>query len=81
MSHFTICKTFNDATSNMPKANLDHEYGIGDTDFEEYFFNFAFSIGSSINAKKFVSPTVPLYQQHHDSIESCEGLDCSEGCW
>ena len=80
-SHYTACKTFNDAKSTMPKAELDQYYGIADTEFEEYFFTFAFSVGSGINGKKFINPTVPLYQPYEDAIVPCEGMDCSGGCW
>ena len=35
-------------------------YGTKDTDYEEVFLNWAYPIGSSVNARRFVKPTVPL---------------------
>ena len=79
-SHYKNCFTFDDAKSTMPKAELDHVYGVSDPDFEEYFFTFAFAVGSGVNSKKFISPEVPLYQPYEDAIVPCPE-DCSEGCW
>ena len=81
-SHYKNCKTFNDAKSTIPKARLDSEYGISDSNFEEYFFTFAITsgVGQGVNGKKFLHPTAPLYQPFKDNIVDCEDMDCDAGC-
>eukprot|EP00923_Selenidium_pygospionis_P053642 GHVN01093217.1.p1 GENE.GHVN01093217.1~~GHVN01093217.1.p1 ORF type:complete len:461 (-),score=30.59 GHVN01093217.1:27-1235(-) len=64
----------------MPQAKLDSEYGVSDPDFDEHFVTFNFAGGSSVNGKRFVDPTVPLFQPYADHIVSCEDTDCTEGC-
>ena len=60
------------------------EYGINDPDNEviEYFYNFAFSIGSAVNARKYMDSRAPLYRPDVDKyITPCDETACdAEGC-
>lgn len=80
-SSYKTCHTYNDATSMLPKATLDHVYGVSDTDYEEHFLAFAFAVGSGVNSRKFINPKVPLYQPYEHAITPCDDQDCENGCF
>ena len=77
---FMRCVSYNDVTSAIPKAQLDDEYGMSDEDYDEHFYTFAFGVGSGVNSKKFISPSVPLYRPYEDAIVPCDSMDCDQGC-
>jgi FtsP/CotA-like multicopper oxidase with cupredoxin domain len=79
-SYFRDCITFNDVASAKTQAELDSVYGVSDEDYEEVFFTFNFAKGSVVNGKKFIGPSVPLFQDYGDAIVDCGALDCSAGC-
>ncbi|XP_078686410.1 uncharacterized protein LOC144919067 [Branchiostoma floridae x Branchiostoma belcheri] len=51
------------------------------TDIMEIFLNFNFAIGSSVNGRRFVGPTAPLYQDNTAAIVPCDKEQClRSGC-
>ncbi|XP_066272659.1 uncharacterized protein [Branchiostoma lanceolatum] len=57
------------------------EYSMPDeTETEEYFFNFGYQIGSSVNGRKFATPKKPLIFKAPYDITPCEAGCETEGC-
>jgi FtsP/CotA-like multicopper oxidase with cupredoxin domain len=65
-------------------TNKDYreQFGLDDAgeNVEEIFLNFAFSYGSSINARRFIEPTVPFHQNRTGAIVPCPEYCDEEGC-
>ena len=74
-SYHRVCIHLTDVKSKQDAKLTATEYGLHDTDIQEVFFNIGFhSVGTSINAKKFMPPTAPLFQK--DAVE----ISCTEAC-
>ena len=56
------------------------KYGLDDDDIDEIFLNFAFSIGSSINARRFIEPRVPFHEKRNGGIVECPESCAEKGC-
>ncbi|XP_066264314.1 uncharacterized protein [Branchiostoma lanceolatum] len=57
------------------------EYSMPDeSETEEYFFNFGYQIGSSINGRKFATPKRPLVFKTPYDITPCEATCETDGC-
>ncbi|KAI0234469.1 hypothetical protein LSAT2_015256 [Lamellibrachia satsuma] len=67
------------ADAKSPKLTEHHE-GLTDDDVIEHFLNFDFATGAAINTRRFLSPTVPFYQDYASHIRPCSKEDCSAGC-
>ncbi|ELU05031.1 hypothetical protein CAPTEDRAFT_159404 [Capitella teleta] len=77
------CIHLNDATSTRSQKYLNRKFGIQD-DYEnvdERFLNFAFVIGSSVKARRLITPRAPLYQDDFSNytVECTDSL-CGYGC-
>lgn len=47
----------------------------------ELFLNFAFTIGSSVNSRKFVHPKAPMYDVTNGAVVACNETECvAQGC-
>jgi FtsP/CotA-like multicopper oxidase with cupredoxin domain len=64
----------------MAQEDLESIYGVNDENPEEVFFTFNLARGPVVNGKKFIHPTVPLFQPYDDAIVDCNSMDCSSGC-
>ena len=53
------CVAFSDIKSPVPRTE---EHGLAEDDVIEMFLHFGFGVGSSINNRRFVGPSVPFYQ-------------------
>ena len=75
-SEYKNCITLNDVASTLPKSDLDSKFGVSESDYEEYFYQFIFGM----NGKGFVEPSLPLHQPHDGAIVHCDEADCPL-CW
>ena len=78
------CISMAEAKSAEVSAELKCKYGLNAKKSEiiEKIYNFNFAWGSSVNAHKFVNPTVPLFQGiTNETIRKCP-VDCGKaaGC-
>jgi hypothetical protein len=72
-----------DARSTLPASVLTDTYGVGlaPTDYDEYFLNFGMVVGSSVNARRFAVPPVPVFQPDGPaSALVCPAVPCAAGC-
>ncbi|XP_078620738.1 uncharacterized protein LOC144887397 [Branchiostoma floridae x Branchiostoma japonicum] len=61
--------------------NSTEEYSMPDeSETEEYFFNFGYQIGSSVNGRKFATPKQPLIFKAPYDITPCEATCETDGC-
>jgi hypothetical protein len=67
-SYYRDCITLNDVRSTMAQEDLEAIYGVNDENPEEVFFTFNLARGPVVNGKKFVHPSVPLFQPYDDGI-------------
>ena len=74
------CIHLNSAESALAQQYLDERYGLNCDPDEEYFLHFDFVGLSSINARTFVTPSVPFSQDNDDDIVPCDDDECSTGC-
>ncbi|CAH1274669.1 Hypp5360 [Branchiostoma lanceolatum] len=57
------------------------EYSMPDeSEIEEYFFNFGFQLGSSVNGRKFATPKKPLVLKAPYDVTPCEATCETHGC-
>ena len=81
-SYNMVCIHLTDAKSKQDAKLTAMEYGVEDTDVQELFFNIGYhSVGTSVNARKFVPPSAPMFQEDSVSV-SCETAcaDTTKGC-
>ena len=78
-SEYKNCLTFNNATSTLSTSELNSKFGISDPDYEEHFYQFI-SQTQGMNGKRFIEPSLPLYQPHDGAIVPCEDADCNPLC-
>lgn len=76
IDEFRECLNFNDVNNTDPNSNYPHV--IGNKVDEEYFLNFGFVNGPSINGRAFIFPTVSLLTQPDEGIVQCP--ETSETC-
>ena len=77
------CVHYTDIHSTYTEEYLQDMFGIHDTHVVEYFLNFAFPVGSSVNARRFLLPSAPLSTDGvvGDHVVQCEDKLCdSKGC-
>ena len=67
-------KCFSIAEMRSVDKNVADKYGLKDNDVMELFLNAGYNWGSSINGRKFVKPTAPVFQK--DSVM----ISCEEKC-
>ncbi|XP_035661520.1 L-ascorbate oxidase-like [Branchiostoma floridae] len=61
--------------------NSTEDYSMPDeSENEEYFFNFGYQIGSSVNGRKFATPKQPLIFKAPYDITPCEATCETDGC-
>ncbi|XP_048577660.1 LOW QUALITY PROTEIN: L-ascorbate oxidase [Nematostella vectensis] len=75
VSDLRLDKTYYDpeVIDNQPERN---------DDVHEVFLNFGFPIGSSVNARRFISPRAPLFQDPDTwGLTDCAKACSDEGCW
>ncbi len=81
---YKTCLPLTVLRSATDQEQLDIVYGLQDDpeDILELFYNFAFSIGASINGRRYVEPGVPLNQDDKlDYITPCDDDTCDvNGC-
>ncbi|XP_078702336.1 uncharacterized protein LOC144928144 [Branchiostoma floridae x Branchiostoma belcheri] len=66
---------------HMSEVNSTTEYSPpDDSDLVEYFFTFGYIVGSSINARKFVEPNVPLVFGEPFDADTCDQSCETNGC-
>ena len=79
-SHFKTCLSLDDLNSEFTDEYLNEEFGTQESDVEEYFLNWGFNTGSSVNGRVFAHPTSPLHGSHDGSIIQCDDTTCEDGC-
>lgn len=75
------CLTLDNATSAYSSEHLQALYGIHDTNYEEYFLNWGYHIGSSVNGRKFSQPTAPYSENNANNVIPCSDAECENGCY
>ena len=81
-NQYKSCMSLDDVTNVQSNDELQQQYGVNDVDFEEYFLNWGFPIGSSINARKFYAPTAPFSGPNSNNVKQCNEEDCNaNGCF
>jgi len=79
------CLALTDARSAYTPDWLDLEFGLSNVQYKEYFLNFGFVIGSSINAVKFMPPRALLRPGQYDNdphvVQCPDEAECQvNGC-
>ena len=77
--------TYKQCISLADARSMDHRIiplmGVDDESYEEYFLNFGFQNGPSINAIAFEPPKVPMFQHYtNDQVKKCSSQNCDDGC-
>jgi len=65
--HNRTCLALTDARSAYTPDWLDSEFGLNNVECKEYFFDFGFASGASINAVEFVMPRALLRPARYDN--------------
>ena len=83
-TYYRRCIHNTDVSSTYSETYLQTHFGVRDTtDVVEYFLNFAFPVGSSVNARRFLLPSSPLSTDGvvGDHVVQCDDDVCDhEGC-
>ena len=75
----SVCRSIE--TTRSAKSETTSIDILNDTDVVEVFFNLGYNWGSSVNGRKFIGPSAPLYENSTETVSCVEACsDPEKGC-